>query len=78
MSNRKRRGKRERAHMKYMEKCHAHEKAVVRKVRFERTMLHRRHLVNKLDEAIEEQHSRKEVEPTRKVSFLRRLLGRRS
>lgn len=78
MSNRKRRGKRERAHVKYMAKCRAHERAVARRARFKRTMEHRRNLVNKLDDAVFEQPRRKETEPTRKVSFFRRLLGRRS
>ena len=57
-------------------KRRAREAGVAAEVRRERRMAHRRHLADKLDEAIREQHERKIAEPTGKVSFLRRLLGR--
>ena len=54
----------------------AREAGVEAEVRRERRMAHRKNLVTKLDEAIREQRGRKLAEPTGKVSFLRRLLGR--
>lgn len=78
MSNRKRRGRRERAHMKYMMKCREHERKVAEKTRRERTAAHREHLVLKV-EKLERSRSRVEnraVSP--RPGLLRRLLGRRA
>ena len=72
MSRRKRQGRRERAHMKYMAKCHAHERKVAKRVRHERTMSHRANLINNIIK-MEENEEKSE---TRRLGFLRRLLGR--
>ena len=57
-------------------KRRAREIAVASGARRERRTEHRKRLADKLDEAIREQRERKLAEPTGKVSFLRRLLGR--
>ena len=57
-------------------KRRSRETAVAAKVRRERRTEHRKRLAARLDEAIREQRDRKLAEPTQKVSFLRRLLGR--
>ena len=57
-------------------KRRARETAVAAGVRRERRTEHRKRLAARLDEAIREQRDRKLAEPTQKVSFLRRLLGR--
>ena len=72
MSRRKRQGRRERAHMKYMAKCHDHERKVAKRVRHERTMSHRANLINNIIK-MEENEEKSE---TRRLGFLRRLLGR--
>ena len=56
-------------------KRRAREAGVAAEVRRERRMAHRKHLADKLDEAIREQHGLKLDKPAEKVSFLRRLLG---
>lgn len=72
MSRRKRQGRRERAHMKYMAKCHDHERKVAKRVRHERTMSHRANLINNVIKIEESETESK----TRRLGFLRRLLGR--
>ena len=57
-------------------KRRARETAVAAGVRRERRTEHRKRLAARLNEAISEQRYRKLAEPTEKVSFLRRLLGR--
>lgn len=77
MSNRKRRGRRERAHMKYVAKCHEHERTVAERTRRERTAKHREGLLRKVENL--ERESRIENKGTSpRLGFLRRLLGRRS
>ena len=56
-------------------KRRARETAVAAEVRRERRTEHRKRLAARLHDAISEQRDRI-VEPTEKVSFLRRLLGR--
>ena len=57
-------------------KRRARETAVAAGVRRERRTEHRKRLAARLYDAISEQRDRKLDEPTEKVSFLRRLLGR--
>ena len=57
-------------------KRRARETAVAAGVRRERRTEHRKRLAARLYDAISEQRDRKLAEPTQKVSFLRRLLGR--
>ena len=54
----------------------ARETAVAANLARERRTEHRKRLAARLYDAISEQHARKFAEPTQKVSFLRRLLGR--
>lgn len=74
MSNRKRRGRRERAHMKYVAECHEHERTVVRRVRTERTREHRGHLVLKVRKLVDAERIENKG-PSKLTGFLRRLLG---
>ena len=57
-------------------KRRARETAVAAGIRRERRTEHRKRLAARLYDAISEQRDRKLAEPTQKVSFLRRLLGR--
>ena len=57
-------------------KRRARETAVAAGVRRERRTENRKRLAARLYDAISEQRDRKLAEPTQKVSFLRRLLGR--
>ena len=76
MGDRKRMGRRERAHMKYMAKCHAHERTVADRTRRERTAKHRENLLRKVERL--EHGGRIENKGTSpRLGFLRRLLGRR-
>ena len=74
MSNRKRRGRRERAHMKYVTKRQEHERIVARRVRAERTREHRGHLVHKVRKLVDAERIENKG-PSKRTGFLRRLLG---
>ena len=77
MSDRKRMGRRERAHMKYMAKCHAHGRAVAERIRRGRTAKHRENLLRKV-EGLERRSRIENKGASPRLGFLRRLLGRRS
>lgn len=72
MSTRKRLGKRERAHMKSVAKRQEHERKVANRIRHERTMRHRAGLINNVNKMEKSETESK----TRRLGFLRRLLGR--
>ena len=74
MSNRKRRGRRERAHMKYVAKRQEHEMLVAKRVRAERTRQHRGHLVLKVRKLVDAE-SIENKDPSKRTGFLRQLLG---
>ena len=77
MSDRKRMGRRERAHMKYTAKCHAHGRAVAERLRRGRTAKHRENLLRKVGGL--GRRSRIENEGTSpRLGFPGRLPGRRS
>ena len=76
VTKRKRKERRLRILERNAMKRRARETAVAAGVRRERRTEHRKRLAARLNEAIHEQHARKLAEPTGKVSFLRRLLGR--
>ena len=76
MNNRKRMGRRERAHMKHAERRHAHERAVACGNRRERACRHRLNLLRKVEVlGRKEKTENKGTSP--RLGFLRRLLGRR-
>ena len=76
MGDRKRMGRRERAHMKYMAKCHAHERTVADRTRRERTARHRGNLLRKVEDLGQKDKIENRATSPR-LGFLRRLLGRR-
>ena len=76
VTKRKRKERRLRILERNAMKRRAREAGVAIDVRRERTKEHRKRLATRLDDAIREQRDRKLAEPTEKVSFLRRLLGR--
>lgn len=75
MSNRARKGRRERAHMKYIAKCHAHERAVTDRNRRKRAYRHRLNLLRKV-EILEREGKIENKGASPRLGFPRRLLGR--
>lgn len=74
MSNRKRLGKRERAHMKYAAKNREHETLVARRIKAKRAWKHHGNLVANTKKLIDAERIENKGRGKR-VEFLRRLLG---
>ena len=69
-------GRRERAHMKYIAKCHAHERAVTDRNRLKRAYRHRLNLLRKVEILEREGRKIENKGANPRLGFLRRLLGR--